>query len=90
MKQEDTANFDPLERIFGVLSSKQLVKLVIEGRDAPRVPVGPLAVHYCARVAGVSIRHYTSSAKKLAECVIRYAERFRPDAVWVSAVSYTH
>ena len=51
----------------------------------PRAAVGPLAVHYCARVAGVSLHDYTSDPKILADCVVRYYERFRPDAVWVSA-----
>ncbi len=51
----------------------------------PRKAVGPLAVHYCARVAGVSLHDYTSNPRVLADCVIRYFERFHPDAVWVSA-----
>jgi MtaA/CmuA family methyltransferase len=36
-------------------------------------------------VAGVSLREYTTDARVLAECVIRYYETFRPDAVWLSA-----
>jgi uroporphyrinogen decarboxylase len=51
----------------------------------PRAAVGPLAVHYCARVAGISLHDYTSDPQILADCVVRYYERFRPDAVWVSA-----
>jgi uroporphyrinogen decarboxylase len=51
----------------------------------PRAAVGPLAVHYCARVAGVSVHDYTSDPRVLADSVVRYYERFRPDAVWVSA-----
>lgn len=51
----------------------------------PRTAVGPLAVHYCARIAGVSLFEYTSKPHVLADSVIRYYERFRPDAVWVSA-----
>ncbi len=51
----------------------------------PRVPTGPLAVHFCAKVAGVSVRNYSSNPQVLAECVIRYYERFRPDVVWLSA-----
>ncbi len=47
--------------------------------------MGPLAVHYCARLAGISLDAYTSDPRTLADCVIRYYERFRPDAVWVSA-----
>lgn len=51
----------------------------------PRTAVGPLAVHFCARVAGVSLDAYTRDPRVLADSVIRYYERFRPDAVWVSA-----
>lgn len=51
----------------------------------PRVPVGPLAVHSCAGLAGYSLRRYSTDAKALADSVIRYYERFKPDAVWVSA-----
>jgi hypothetical protein len=29
----------------------------------PRVPVGPLAVHFCARAAGYTLREYTTSAQ---------------------------
>jgi len=31
------------------------------------------------------VRQYTTNAALLAEAVIRYYERFRPDAVWLSA-----
>ena len=67
------------------MNSKQLVGAALAGRPVPRVPVGPLAVHYCARLLGCTVRQYTTSPKLLAESVIRYYERFRPDAVWVSA-----
>jgi MtaA/CmuA family methyltransferase len=67
------------------LTSKQLVAQTIAGRATPRPVAGPLAVHYCAAVAGVSLRQYTSAARVLADCVIQYYERFRPDAVWLSA-----
>jgi MtaA/CmuA family methyltransferase len=55
------------------------------GVTRSRVPVGPLAVHYCARLAGHSLRQYSTHARLLAESVVRYYEVFRPDAVWVSA-----
>jgi MtaA/CmuA family methyltransferase len=42
-------------------------------------------VHFCSRVAGISIRRYSTDARQLAESVVRYYERFRPDAVWISA-----
>ena len=64
---------------------KQLVADALSGLPVARVPVGPLAVHFCARIAGVTTREYTTQARTLAECVIRYYERFQPDAVWVSA-----
>jgi MtaA/CmuA family methyltransferase len=44
-----------------------------------------LAVHFCARAAGYTLRQYTASARALADSVIRYYERFKPDAVWLSA-----
>ncbi len=65
--------------------SRELVRRALLGLETGRVPTGPLSVHYCAKVAGVSIRQYTTNSRVLAECVARYYERFRPDAVWVSA-----
>jgi MtaA/CmuA family methyltransferase len=44
-----------------------------------------LAGHFCAPAAGYTLREYTTSAQVLADSVIRYYERFKPDAVWVSA-----
>ena len=67
------------------LSSKKLVTAALNGEITPRVPTGPLAVHFCARLAGFTLRQYTTDARVLAECVIRYHERFQPDAVWLSA-----
>jgi uroporphyrinogen decarboxylase len=57
----------------------------LKGLPVPRVPVGPLAVHFCAGLAGYSLRQYTTDASVLAESVLRYYERFKPDAVWLSA-----
>lgn len=57
----------------------------MHGLPGAAVPVGPLAVHFCARAAGVSLDTYTAQARGLAESVLRYYERFQPDAVWVSA-----
>jgi uroporphyrinogen decarboxylase len=67
------------------MNSKQLVSAALRGQPVPRVPVGPLAVHYCAALAGYTIRQYTTDARIMAECVIRYYERFKPDAIWLSA-----
>jgi MtaA/CmuA family methyltransferase len=54
------------------------------------VATGPLAVHFCAGQAGASLREYTSSARVLADCVLRYYEQFHPDAVWISADTWVN
>lgn len=66
-------------------SSRALLRQTLLGEATPRVATGPLAVHFCARIAGISLRQYSTQAGALADSVIRYYERFRPDAVWVSA-----
>lgn len=71
-------------------NSKELVGRTLSGLAVPRPAVGPLAVHYCARFAGVSLRDYTLSASVLADCVLRYHERFQPDAVWLSADTWVN
>lgn len=65
--------------------SRQVVLRAVRGEPIPRPAVGPLAVHYCARRAGRSLRDFTTDPKTLADCVARYYEAFRPDAVWLSA-----
>ena len=67
------------------MTSRKLVTSALAGFPVLRVPVGPLVVHFCARAAGYTLREYTTSAQVLADSVIRYYERFKPDAVWVSA-----
>ncbi len=67
------------------MTSKQLVAAALRGQAVPRIPVGPLAVHFCAGLAGHPIRRYSTDATALADSVIRYHERFTPDAVWLSA-----
>lgn len=62
-----------------------MVQRALSGLATARTPTGPLAVHFCAAIAGHSLRHYTLKARVLAESVVRYYERFKPDAVWVSA-----
>src|SRR3974390_2952842 len=52
----------------------------LAGQPVDRAVAGPLAVHYCAGLAGVSLRDYTLNPRCLADSVIRYYERFRPDA----------
>lgn len=66
-------------------TGKQIVQAALGGASAARRAVGPLAVHFCARSAGVSIEQYTTDPRILADCVVKYYERFNPDAVWVSA-----
>ena len=72
------------------LGSKQLVREALCGSAVQRFPAGPLAVHYCARLAGVSLRRYSTDARTLAECVVRYWERFSPDAIWLSADTWVN
>jgi MtaA/CmuA family methyltransferase len=67
------------------LKLKEIVSLALRGKPGPRTATGPLAVHYCARVAGVSIDEYTSDPAALAGSVVCYWEKFEPDAVWLSA-----
>lgn len=67
------------------MTPKQIFLAALRGDQTPRVPVAPLAVHFCARVAGISLDCYTSDAGALADAVIRTYDRFRPDAVCVSA-----
>ena len=65
--------------------NRTLVEAMLRGERAPRAVAGPLAVHYCARLAGFSMREYTLDANAIAESVARYYERVQPDAVWLSA-----
>jgi uroporphyrinogen decarboxylase len=67
------------------MNSRELVTSALAGLPVPRDPIGPLAIHFCARAAGYTLREYTTSAQVLADSVIHYYERFKPDAVWVSA-----
>jgi MtaA/CmuA family methyltransferase len=69
----------------GVYHPREAVSRALRGEATAVVPAGPLAVHFCARLAGMTIREYSTNAGALAESVIRYYDRFRPDAVWVSA-----
>jgi uroporphyrinogen decarboxylase len=71
--------------IVECVNSKQIVRETLSGHGVPRAVSGPLAVHYCARLAGVSMQDYTLNPRTLADCVLRYYETFRPDAIWLSA-----
>jgi len=71
-------------------SAKDRVRQALGGPPAGliapgSIATGPLAVHFCARRAAVRLEDYTLKPRVLAECVLRYYERFQPDAVWVSA-----
>ena len=66
-------------------TGRQVFLNALRGEHGPRVPVVPLAVHFCARVTGVTLDRYTRDADALAAAVIAYHKRFRPDAVILSA-----
>jgi len=72
------------------MNSRELMKAALTGEEVPRVPTGPLAVHFCARFAGVTLRQYTLDPVVLARSVVNYSRRFRPDAVWVSADTWVN
>jgi len=66
-------------------SSRRIVADSLAGRAVGRVATGPLAVHWCAKRLGISLRDYTLDPRCMAKCVVRYWEDFRPDAIWISA-----
>lgn len=68
-----------------IMTSRELIRATLGGIETPRVPASPLAVHVTASLAGVSIEKYTLDPQVMADCICRYHERFRPDAVWLSA-----
>ncbi|MGQ9821761.1 MAG: uroporphyrinogen decarboxylase family protein [Thermogutta sp.] len=72
------------------MNVRQLVVAALAGKPVPRCPAGPLAVHYCARLSGLTIRQYTLDAQALADSVVRYYRRFRPDVVWLSADTWVN
>jgi MtaA/CmuA family methyltransferase len=72
------------------MNSSQRVRQALSGAELDRPAVGPLAVHYCARLAGVTLREYTTEPAVLADCVLAYYRRFRPDAVWLSADTWVN
>lgn len=67
------------------MTSRDIVFKALQGKNTPRPACGPLAVHFCAVDNGVSIRDFTLTPSVHAECVIRYHEKYQPDAVWISA-----
>ncbi len=67
------------------MNSRQLVMDALNGKEVPHSPCGPLAVHFCARNKGISIRQYSLDAQQLADSVLSYYDKYRPDAVWISS-----
>jgi MtaA/CmuA family methyltransferase len=67
------------------MTSRDLVRAAIAGKETPRVPIAPLSVHGTAALAGVRIEDYTLNPTVMVDCICRYYERFHPDAVWLSA-----
>lgn len=72
------------------MTSRELVARALRGESVPRPAAGPLASHYHARVGGVTLRQYTLNAEVLAECVVAYWRKFRPDAVWMSSDTWVN
>ncbi len=66
------------------LRPKEIVQRALKGQETPRFACGPLAVHYCAEMTGVTVEEYTTDARVLSDSIIEYCKRFSPDAVWVS------
>ncbi|UCE40167.1 MAG: uroporphyrinogen decarboxylase family protein [Candidatus Aminicenantes bacterium] len=65
--------------------SREIVLKALQGKNTPRPALGPLAVHFCAVDKGVSIQDFTIKPSVHADCIIRYHEKYQPDAVWISA-----
>lgn len=66
-------------------TGRERITAALAGRDIDPFPCGPLAVHVTAALAGVDIEAYTLQPEIMVDCICRYAERFSPDAVWLSA-----
>jgi MtaA/CmuA family methyltransferase len=67
------------------MNSREIVFKALKGEDTSRPACGPLAVHFCASDNGVSIEDFTLNSSVHAECILRYHEKYLPDAVWISA-----
>jgi MtaA/CmuA family methyltransferase len=67
------------------MTSRDIVFKALKGEDTPRPACGPLAVHFCAVDRGISIRDFTLKSSAHADCIIRYHEKYKTDAVWISA-----
>lgn len=67
------------------MNGRERVRKALAGDPVDRPACGPLAVHACAGYAGIPLFEFSTRPDRLADAVVRYFERFRPDAVWVSA-----
>ncbi len=66
------------------MTARELVIRALSGRSTPRPAVGPLATFFCAADAGVGLEDFTLSADVQVDCLLRYHEKYRPDAVWIA------
>jgi uroporphyrinogen decarboxylase len=66
------------------MTSKELVKNAIQGEKTPRPACAPLATFFCAADAGISLQEFTTNPDVQVDCILRYFEKYRPDAVWIS------
>ena len=66
------------------MTSKELVKRAITGEPVHQPACGPLSTFFCAADAGISLRKFTLDPDVQVDCILRYYEKYRPDAVWVS------
>ncbi len=78
------------QAVHPMLTSRELVQRALTGDPVPRPATGPLAVHYCARLAGYSLRRYTTDLDAMVASIVRYYEIFRPDAIWLSADTWVN
>ncbi len=66
------------------MPARNLIERAIKGEPTPRTACGPQATFFCAAEAGKSLQEFTRSADVQVECILRYFEKYNPDAVWVS------
>jgi MtaA/CmuA family methyltransferase len=66
------------------MTAKDLINRAIRGESTPRTACGPQATFFCAADAGTTLQEFTLSADVQVENILRYHEKYRPDAVWIS------
>ncbi len=67
------------------MNSRALILDAVGGKPVSRFPSGPLATFFCASDAGISVQDYSQNPKMQVESILRYYDKYRPDAVWISA-----